>query len=353
MKQQKKLHLTGYFDSNFGDDLMMKLVVRSLPEITFVIEDKVQTPILSEVNVISQNRDECALLPKLIVTGCGFMINNSEALKTEVIWFLKRRNPGDYCLGCNIEPLNTPVKRFLISRKMDKFRLITCRDQVSHHWLRKNTRHPEIHCLPDILFSLPDEWIPKVHSPNKLGISMMHRAGDQEDCAYYRAMAELADEWIRKTGKDVILMAFDTGEENDVFSCQAVKSLMEFSNHAEIATHKDGTEILAAFAQCEKIIAARFHATVLALRMGIQLYPLIFRDKVRNLLKDLQYPYHTCDLDDIDKSSLRIFLEEDQKPYHVGKDIFVRAHQHVQLLKRQYESDEHNEQSKHRSDNSV
>ena len=98
---------------------------------------------------------------------------------------------------------------------------------------------------------------------------MMHRAGDSEDCAYSRAMAELADEWVRKTGKDVILMAFDTGEENDVFACQAVRSLMEFSDHAEIAAHKGGTEIPAAFAQCEKIIAARFHATVLALRMGI------------------------------------------------------------------------------------
>lgn len=343
MRQSKKLHLTGYFDSNFGDDMMMKLVVRSLPEITFVIEENAQTPILSEVNVIPQNREECALLPKLIVTGCGFMINNNDALKTEVVCFLKGRNPGDYCLGCNIEPLDSPAKRFLISKKMDKFQLITCRDQVSYHWLRKNTRHPEIHYLPDILFSLPDEWIPEVHSPNKLGISMMHRAGDRGDCAYYRTMAEIADEWVRKTGKDVILMAFDTGVENDVFACQAVKSLMEFSNHAEIAAHKDGTEIPAAFAQCEKIIAARFHATVLALRMGIQLYPLIFRDKVRNLLKDLQYPYPICDLDDIDKASLRNFLGADQKPYHVEKDIYVRASQHTQLLKQRYERDVHNE----------
>ena len=343
MKQNNKIHLNGYFDLNFGDDMMMKLLVRSLPQITFVIEENMQTPILSEVNVIQRNREECKLLPKLIVTGCGFMINNSGALITEVVWFLKRRRPGDYCLGCNIEPLDSPVKRFLISKKMDKFHLITCRDQVSYHWLCKNTRRPEIHYLPDILFSLPDEWLPKVKAPDKLGISMMHRAGDREDCVYYRAMAEIADEWVRKTGKDVILMAFDTGEENDVFACQAVKSLMEFSDHAEIAAHKDGTEIPAAFAQCEKIIAARFHATVLALRMGIQLYPLIFREKVRNLLKDLKYPYSACELDNIDKASLQRFLEENQTPYHVEEDICVRANMHSQLLKQRYERDMHDE----------
>lgn len=343
MKQHKKIHLTGYFDSNFGDDLMMKLVVRSLPEITFVIDDSVQTPILNEVNVIQENREKCALLPKLVVIGCGFMINNKKSLKTEIVWFLRGRKTGDYCLGCNIEPLDSPMKRFLIGKKMDKFKLITCRDHASDYWLRKNTSHAKIHCFPDILFSIPEEWLPKTDASDKLGISMMHRAGDEVDCEYYRTMAELADEWVRKTGKDVILMAFDSGEEDDVFACQAVKSLMEFSNHAEIIAHKDGTEILTAFGQCEKIIAARFHATVLAFRMGKQLYPLIFRDKVRNLLKDLQYPYSMCNLDDIDKASLMNFLESNQPPYYVDKDVFVRASQHVQVLKQQYEGEVHGE----------
>jgi colanic acid/amylovoran biosynthesis protein len=232
-----------------------------------------------------------------------------------------------------MEPLDNPIKRFLIRQKLNKFKLITCRDQESYRWLRQNTSKPEIHYLPDILFSLPDEWLPKAAFPNKLGISMMHRIGDREDCAYYRAMAEIADEWVRKTGKDVILMAFDTGKENDLFACWAVKSLMEFSGYAEIAAHRDCTEIPAAFARCEKIIAARFHASVLALRMGIPLYPLIFREKTRNLLKDLQYPFPVCDLDDIDKASLQKFLTSEQTPYPLEKDIRVRAELHTQLFR--------------------
>lgn len=333
MGEKKKLHLTGYFDSNFGDDMMMKLVVRSLPEITFVVEEMVDTPILKEPNVISGSAEDCAKLPKLVVIGCGFMINNKGSAKAELFSFLKGNHPGDYCLGCNIEPLDSAMKRFLIGKKLDRFQLITCRDQVSYRWIRQNTRHPEVRCLPDILFSFPDEWIPEMKSPDKLGISLMHRGGDREDCAYYRAMAEAADEWIRQTGKGVILMAFDSGEENDVFSCRAVKALMEFPDHAEIAVHKDGTEIPAAFARCEKIIAGRFHATVLALRMGKPLFPLIFREKVRNLLKDIQYPFPACDLDDIDQASLRTFLTESQPAYCLEKEFYVRAKEHAQLLK--------------------
>lgn len=333
MERRKQLHLTGYFDTNFGDDMMMKLVVRSLPDFTFSVEDTVSTPILDEPNVMMQSAEACALLPKLVVTGSGFMINNRAALKTELVWFLKGRRAGDYCLGCNIEPLDSPLKRFLIGRKLNRFRLITCRDRVSEDWLRTHTRRPEIHCLPDLLFSIPDEWFPKGAVSEKLGISLMHRAGDGEDCAYYRTMAEAADDWIRTTGKNVILMAFDSGMEDDLFACQAVRSLMNHPERAEIVAHNDCTEILAAFDRCEKIIAARFHGIVLALRMGIPVYPLIYREKTRNLLQDIRFPYRADEIDHIDRTALHAFLTELRCPDPLDQELLVRAKEHPRLLR--------------------
>lgn len=333
--QAKYIYLTGYFDRNFGDDMMMKLVVADSPETIFLVNETADTPLLSETNVIAKPYEVCRRFPKLVVTGSGFMINTKAALKTELLWFINGHHPGDYCLGCNMEPLGNPIKRFLIRQKLNKFKLITCRDQESYRWLRQNTNKPEIHYLPDILFSIPDEWLPVIKAPNKLGISLMHRAADQVDCAYYRAMAEIADEWIRKTGKSVLLMAFDTGKEDDLFACRAVQSLMQFPDRTEIVAHRDGTEIPAAFAQCEKVVAARFHATVLSLRMGIPVYPLVYREKTRNLLKDIQCPYPLCDLDAIDHASLLAFIGSDQTPYPLERDIHMRAGEHVQLLKQQ------------------
>lgn len=339
----KDVHLAGYFDLNFGDDMMMKLVVNSLPDITFAVEDTVETPILSEPNVVQKSREDCARLPKLVVTGSGFMLNNKLAVRAELLDFLRGRHPGNYCLGCNIEPLDTPLKRFLISKKLNRYELITCRDQVSYRWLCDKTQRPAVHYAPDILFSIPEQWLPATKNPEKLGISLMHRAGDQADCAYYRTMAEAADKWICETGKGVILMAFDTGKENDLFACDAVRALMQYPNQAEILSHRDCTEMPAAFAQCEKIIAARFHGIVLALRMGIPLYPLIFREKARNLLKDIEYPFPVSEIDHIDKVSLYAFLTEVQPSYKIGKDICVRAKEHTQLLKQQYVENCHNE----------
>ena len=327
------IHLSGYFDRNFGDDMMMKLVVHRMPEVTFLVDTAADTPLLSEPNVVQKDREACGCFPKLVVTGSGFMINSRAAFETELKWFLKGRHPGDYCLGCNIEPLRNPMKRLLISRKLNKFKMITCRDQASYRWLLRNTRKPQIHYLPDILFSLPEEWLPREEKPEMLGISLMHRAGDGEDCPYYRAMAEAADEWIRRTGNGVILMAFDTGKEDDLFACRAVQALMQFSDRAEIIGHTDGTEIPAAFARCEKIIGARFHSMVLALRMGIPFFPVIYREKMRNLILDLNYPISGCGIDQMDHQAVFAFLKEKQTAFSLEKDYGSAANEHVLLLK--------------------
>ena len=331
--QTSCIHLTGYFDRNFGDDMMMKLVVRSLPEITFLVHETGDTPLLSERNVEQRDHETCARFPKLVVTGSGFMINTTAAFQTELRRFLKGDHPGDYCLGCSMEPLNSPLKRFLISRKLNKFQLITCRDRASCRWLLENTRKPDIYCLPDILFSIPNEWLSKVRIPNKLGISMLHRAGDREDCKYYRAMAKIADEWILKTGKDVLLMAFDTGKEDDLFACRAVRALMQFPDRTEIVAHTDGTEILTAFACCEKIIGARFHSMVLALRMGIPFFPVIYREKTRNLICDLRYPVLGCAIDKIDHPAVSAFMNEKDNEFLLQEDYYSAANKHIQLLK--------------------
>ena len=84
----QKIHLSGYFDRNFGDDMMMQLVVRSLPEITFLVNETADTPLLSEPNVEQAAYKVCRRYPRLIVTGSGFMINTKAAFKAELLRFL-------------------------------------------------------------------------------------------------------------------------------------------------------------------------------------------------------------------------------------------------------------------------
>ena len=173
------VQLSGYFDNNFGDDYMMKTIVNALPEIDFVIDEneKINPVLLEEKNVRTEEITKKSGYPKLIVTGCGFMINSKEALYTEIMALLRKKRVGDYCLGCNMEPLAGFMKRFLIAKKLNKFRLIVCRDKKSLSWLEANVARPRKEYLPDILFGMPDSWYTAHGRGKNLGISLMHRKG--------------------------------------------------------------------------------------------------------------------------------------------------------------------------------
>lgn len=328
-----KILLKGYFDSNFGDDYMMKIIVNSLPEYEFIIEESKYTDfILREKNVFKAS-SEAEKIPVLIVTGSGFMINSLESLKCEIKWFFKRKHIADYCMGCNIEPFSSKLKEYLIKKKLEKFRLIICRDNNSYEWLRKNCPYTNAYQLTDILFAMPEEWISKSENQTKLGISLLHRSGDKEDCEYYRKMADIADEWIKITGEEVILMAFDAGSEDDEYACKNVKKMMKLSEKAEIVLHGKNDEILRAYSRCCKIIGARFHSAVLAMRMNIDFFPIIYRNKMKNLISDIEYPVKGCYIDEIDYKLIKDFIENKNLKSSLCDEIIRSSNMYADIFR--------------------
>lgn len=328
------IQLSGYFDNNFGDDYMMKVIAHSVPDFDFVIDEneKVNPVLLEEQNVRVQKDIHKEKYPKLVVTGCGFMINSGAALFTELIFLIKRKNPGDYCLGCNIEPLDSQIKKRLIINKLNKFKLIVCRDKNSLLWLNKYVSKPQKEYLPDILFGMPDEWLYKPKKGNKLGISVLHRKDDKADCAYYKSMAQAADFWVEKNSGEVVLMAFNTGSEDDVYSCECVKKLMKYPEKAKITAHKNGKEIPEAYSECAKIIGARFHSAVLALKMELPFFPVVYREKMKNLIEDLSYPVTGCSIDRIEQGSIKAFLS-DEVPYKLNEHIISASLNYKTIFK--------------------
>lgn len=327
-----KVLLDGYFDHNFGDDYMMKIMIHLLPELDFLVELNEKTKwIAEESNVKPKFHNETAR--KLIITGSGFMINSFRAFLHELKWFVEGKYIADYCVGCNIEHFHNPIKEYLIQKKLQKFKLIICRDKKSYGWLKDRCNNTEIHYFPDILFFMPDKWIVKSDNGNKLGISMLHRSGDKEDCQYYKTMAKAADYWIKKTNENVYLLAFNTGSENDVYACECVKNQMQFSHKTKIIEHKDRGEIINAYAECKKIIGARFHSAVLAMKMDIDFFPIVYRNKMKNLIDDVNYPNKGCYIDHINYDNIRSFIDSEKLNYKIDENITLDPERYLRVVK--------------------
>ena len=314
-----ELELCGYFDHNFGDDYMQKITAHYMPEYNFYVDarNSPSTLLLDEKNVSLKNSEQKKTIPKLLVTGSGFMVNSRAALRCELIWFLRRKHIADYCIGCNIEPLKSRLAERLVIHKLKKFKYIVCRDKNSFLWLQKRCPNTMISYMPDILFGMPRSWLPEETNGDRLGISLIRYDGDNGD--YYCKMAQIADYWIETTGKRALLLAFDIGTENDVAVCEKVKSLMTHKDMADIVKHGKNGEIQRAYSVCRKIIGARFHSAVLSLKMNIDFYPIIYRQKMRNLLSDVSYPIDGCDIRSVDISEIQRFLAASTTEFKIDK----------------------------------
>lgn len=328
-----KLELCGYFDCNFGDDYMQKITVRHMPEFEFCIDSSDGSPspiVLAEKNVKEKTADETAKIPKLLVTGSGFMVNSREALLCEIVWFLRAKHIADYCIGCNIEPFPGKFAEWLVSKKLGKFKTVICRDKASLLWLQKHCPKTESVYMPDILFAMPRSGFPSKTDGENLGISLI-----QYDGYYYEAMAKIADFWIKATGKGVILMAFNTGSENDVLACEKVKKLMKSKYKTKIVKHGVCGEILKAYSECRKIIGARFHSAVLSLKCEIDFYPIYHRIKMRNLMSDLNYPIKGNDISSVDIDKIENFLRLESTGFKLDKKIEAKTMESFEILKEQ------------------
>jgi polysaccharide pyruvyl transferase WcaK-like protein len=322
------VRIDGYFDRNFGDDYMIKTVTEHFAGVRFVIKDTEGVPeMLRRLDnvIISDEETE----KKLRVIGSGFMINSPGAFITELVWLLKGRKEPGWCIGCNIEPFNNFISGWIIKKKLQKYSLITTRDKKSYEWLKKNCKKVWVEYFPDIVFAA-DIKKPS-QKGDKLGISVMNLGFREKYESYYNSLAQAADYYIETTGKGVLLLAFDSGKENDMEACSYVQSLMK-RKEAQIVVHGSENEIINAYSECGKIIGTRFHSAVLALKMGIDLYPVIYRHKMSNLLADIGFGGKRSSVEKPDLKGMKDFLEEGYG-YTLPVEYADKAKGHFDILK--------------------
>ena len=329
------LELCGYFDHNFGDDYIQRIAAHYMSDYELFINpdngENVSLMLLREPNVSMKRNDGPNKYPKLLVTGSGFMVNSLNILRYEIVWFLKSKRIADFCIGCNIEPFNNKLSEWLVIQKLKKFRYIICRDKKSLHWLRKNCPDTEAEYTPDILFAMPKEWLPEKSSGDKLGITLIKF--DDNDGEYYRKMAETADYWIEATGKGVILFAFDVGSENDTSVCETVRRLIKHKDMVEVVMHGVEGEIPKAFSKCRKIVGARFHSAVLSMKMNIDFYPIIYRQKMQNLITDTSYPVKGSCINSVDFEDIKRFLNTEKIDFEIDESYERKVQKGFETLK--------------------
>lgn len=320
-----KILLDGYFDKNLGDDLMLELAAENLSE----HEIYMNTPYLRHTDEEKPYKMTDIDI-KLKVIGSGFLLRNY----TSMIYRIKEmiQDRGDYLkavLSCNISQYPNFLAEYVIKRQLSEFDFVTVRDTYSYEYIKKKL--PQLKCeyYPDIVFSIPNDRIKNCKNEGALGISAYNSYGQTPDEVNLK-FAEMADKFIEKTGRKVLLFALNTGLENDIKAAKSIKNMMKNSVHTEIIAY-DG--ILDNIKRCSKMIGIRLHSVVLAMCAGVPVIPVAYSDKTLHMLNDLNFNGKIFEWKNIDFNLLGELCMAETEKFALDDNIRKEASKHIKAFK--------------------
>lgn len=311
-----RILLDGYIDNNFGDDLMLYIAADGLKEHKLYITSP-------KLNIAEYTEEKSGFDCYLKVTGSGFLIHNNKGIvyRMRDMYREKRYSKNRAVINCNISDFINRFSEKLIQKQISEYDFVTVRDRYSYEYITQNIPNVKCEKYPDIVLSLSDEMIPNVNSENVLGISV-HKSAD------VNVFAEIADRFINETGRNVCLLCFNTGSEDDISVAENIYGIMKNKHMTEIVKYTDINNMLKNLKRCGVILGIRFHSVILALRLGIPFVPIAYSYKTKNALDEIGYNGKIYDVnnfraDEVLKSILN------SAPYVLDNSIINSAENHI------------------------
>ncbi|WP_260445638.1 polysaccharide pyruvyl transferase family protein [Metabacillus elymi] len=314
----KKVFVDIYLQFNFGDDLFLDILATKFPNCEFTVNylgnnydeflsnyNNVKRRKYSFFNKIGQrlrlsdsitNYEKVAEEHDAILFIGGSIFREEEYHHTlyqdrlKMVKEFKNRGKSVFVLGANFGPFKSEV--FLNDYK-EIFELcddVCFRDLYSYNLFKS---FPQVRYAPDIVFQMDVSEYLTVTDKKRIGFSII-------DVRHKQGLSKFHDDYIRSTvraieifvnkGYECCLMSFcehegDLKVINEIKSNLSSEILKKVSIYEYKGNLKEAITLMASFTI---FIAARFHANILAILLGIGVIPIIYSEKTTNMLKDIK-----------------------------------------------------------------
>jgi colanic acid/amylovoran biosynthesis protein len=299
-----------YLDNNLGDDIMGETLINYLQnkgikcyllandDFTYsnFINKFSGVNIVGELskNIIKENK-----IDLYIRIGGSMFPHNT--IKEGVFRYLtlykykmmKRNGVKIYILGCNVGPFKSSIGVRATKGIIKLSDLITCRDKETLEFISK-IKNKDYFIFPDIVFSRKDLRRSVKRENDVLGISMYTGYTSslrKYNFAYSNMMINIINRYleIKRNGK-VKLFVFDSGYNSDYPTAHRVYNNINDKNRVRIIDYNGNIkDFMDEYNKCSVMIGTRFHSIVLSLLFNIPVLPVIYSNKTRNILNDLNY----------------------------------------------------------------
>ena len=347
--KQINVDLRIYLAKNFGDDLFLKIIANRYPNVLFhacpaVKYDKKLVP----KNVIMHDSKKEILLNKIlhklkfyhldttskISRCCDFtLIVGGSIFQQHPTWKYSRGrleifhnlNKEYYILTCNFGPYQDAAFLRCHQKVIAGARDVCFRDVDSY---KTFSRLPNVRYAADMALSLEQ---PADDKPTKkVAISVIDlswRSQLKHLTQYYtNLMVKIAKQYITQ-GFEVCLMSFSDHEGDPKAVEQIFNKLTKAEQLRTQRYYYDGDvdSTIAKINGCSIVVASRFHANILGFLLRKKVLPVIYSNKTRNLLNDMDFDGQIIDIEGLNQEYVENFEVEPIKSKAKNCDALIKS----------------------------
>lgn len=334
-----KVYVKLFAEVNLGDDLFLKILLERYPEVTFILHARKEYQgIFREFNNLEVYQNKNILKSKsLFRRGMGLLFrtfapnwykkrliknineNNKKKFDESDIFlsiggsiFMQPKVLPAYAdieyykivnnyfkdkfyLGCNFGPYITDDYREEYRDIFAKANDICFRDKASADIFSdlKNIR-----VKPDIVFGMDAINTPKLK--NSIGFSIISPRNGIDENKYFQKYSELINYYQQKE-IEIFLFSFCSKQKDDKTIETILKLLPNTNNITKVYYTSNIESFLKIYSTVEKMYCSRFHSMILSMLYNQKFIPIIYSEKMTNVLKDIRYKGYSCKIEDFYK----------------------------------------------------
>ena len=334
--RKKKVFVRAYLSQNLGDDLFVYILCNRYKNIQFYIlgdkKNKYIEDLVNNIIFIPEDSIICKILNKFYKTKLKLNKNKVRMLREEAVtnvlgalfkynilisgsFFMQSfywdgivrdaewYNSKPYIIGCNFGPYIDEEYFNIYKNLFKKASYICFRDRYSYELFKDIN---QVTWASDIVFSLKD-WKKDNIKGDYYVVSVVNLLKDNDtmkdiEKIYIELMRNIVNQILNKD-KKVVMMSF-CDRQGDLRVINEIVANISDDNVSIFSYEKEGIDAsIKLISQCDSVIATRYHAMILGMLFHKKIVPIVYSEKMSNVLNDMEYIGKIIDLKNINLSS--------------------------------------------------